>query len=65
MIGAFRGGAFGTGFAVGSAVGGIVGGSVKLMAKGVAAMMRDDAALSREKEWYELMDTVFQQVFLG
>lgn len=64
-VGALRGGALGAGFAIGSAVGGIVKGTGKLLAKGVAAMMRDDAALSVEKDWYDLMALVLQNVFMG
>lgn len=63
-VGALRGGALGAGFAVGSAAAGIVKGGGKLLAKGIAAMMRDDVALSKEKDWYQLMDSVFQTVFL-
>lgn len=64
-VGALRGGALGAGFAIGSAVGGVVKGTGKLLAKGVAAMMCDDAALSVEKDWYDLMATVLQNVFMG
>ena len=62
-IGVLRGGAVGAGFAVGSATAGIVKGGGKLLAKGIAAMMRDDAALAREKDWYEQMTSVFAEVF--
>lgn len=64
-LGVLRGGAVGVGFAVGSAAAGIVKSSGKLIAKGIAAMMRDDASLSKEKDWYDLMQAVFQQVFSG
>lgn len=64
VVGALRGGALGAGFAIGSAAAGIVKGGGKLLAKGLVAMMRDDAALSREKDWYDLMGSVFQEVFL-
>jgi len=61
--GALRGGASGVGFAVGSLMAGTVRGGVKLIGKGLAAMTRDSEALTKEKDWYSLIDMVLHAAF--
>lgn len=62
-VGLLRGGAVGVGFALGSATAGIVKGGAKMLAKGVNALTMDRAALSEEKDWYNIMTDVFSVVF--
>lgn len=64
-VGTLRGGALGAGFAIGSAAAGIVKSGGKLLAKGIVGLMRDDAALSVEREWYDLILESIQSVFVG
>ncbi len=61
-MGILRGGAVGAGFAIGSAATGIVKGGVKALAKGINALTMDKAALAKEKEWYELLYSVLEEV---
>lgn len=63
--GALRGGATGAGFAIGSLVAGTVRGGAKLVGKGFAALTADKAALTEEKDWYNIIGMVLQEAFFG
>lgn len=53
--GVMVGGSFGAGMAVGSIAGSAIGGSVRLIRKGINALLRDEEAYKAELEFYEII----------
>lgn len=61
-VGMFRGGAFGVGAAAGSIIGSAVGAGFRAIGKGINALMRDEAGLEREVQWYSAMNDILSEI---
>ena len=57
-----KGGYFGAGYAIGGAIAGVAATGIKVVAKGVNALLRDTQALEEEKAWYNAMNCVIMEV---
>ncbi|MBQ7278896.1 MAG: hypothetical protein IJR17_06855 [Clostridia bacterium] len=54
---------FGVGYAIGSAVFGVAGAGIRAIKKGIGALTKDEGALEMERQWYQIVLTIINEVF--
>ena len=54
---------FGVGYAVGSAVFGVAGAGFRAVKKGIGALTKNEEALEMERQWYQIVLDIINQVF--